>query len=86
MKKAYMKPAIEVEAYSLSESIALNCGRVVTFGPGTDPLGSDACKEFPSWGDFGTLSISSNGTSFYEDGTANCTCYYTSGGQGYFTS
>lgn len=89
MRKAYMKPALEIECYDLSQAIAANCGRIVTLGPG-DSVGT-VCDEFG--GSFEVRSLNpgydlmSSGTSFY-DGTTGpvCDCYYSSGGQGYFTS
>lgn len=84
-----MKPALEIECYDLSEAIALNCTSVVTLGPG-DSTGY-ACKEFDGSFEVNSLNpgfaMMSSGTSFYDgkdDGV--CDCYYSSGGQGYFTS
>lgn len=86
MRKAYVKPSIEVERYTLDASIAANCQEIVTLGPGIDEYGTDVCKEF--YGLFGEFSMfSSRGTSFYQSGGVfTCDCYYTSGGEGYFTS
>lgn len=86
MRKMYMRPVIEVEAYTLDQTIAGNCGNVVTLGPG-DYAGS-VCDAFKD--DFeivATFSAARSGTSFY-DGSVGpaCDCYYSSGGQGYFTS
>ena len=90
MKKAYMKPSVEVEVYTLSASIASNCINIVTLGPEDPMLSKPACAEFEDlWkintqigGGAGIMSIS-----FYDaGGTAGCDCYYTAGGDGYFTS
>ena len=90
MKKAYHKPLIEIERYELNASIAANCGRVITLGP--EAPGKDICDEFKDAFEvvsvipgIGIMSITKN-TPFYADGAANCDCYYTSGGLGYFTS
>ena len=34
MRKTYFKPMVEIEAYTLKESIAANCGDIVKIGPG----------------------------------------------------
>lgn len=83
MKKGYVKPSMEIEKYELNASIASNCGPVVTMGPGD--FNHYVCEKFE--GSFGTWSARSKGPSFYDgtDGPA-CDCYYTTGGEGYFTS
>ena len=52
----------------------------------------DVCKEFKDGYEvhsvipgLGIQSVT-GGTPFYNDGSANCDCYYQSGGSGYFTS
>lgn len=83
MKKGYVKPSMEIEKYELNASIASSCGPVVTMGPGDEE--GVVCKEF---GDsFGPWKARSKGPSFYDgiNGPA-CDCYYTTGGEGYFTS
>ena len=86
MKKIYEKPLIEIEAYQLDAAIAANCGNIVSLGP--EAPGKTTCNEFKdAFGeddDWGTFSV--RNTPFYADGAANCDCYYTSGGEGYFTS
>ena len=90
MKKTYTKPLIEIEAYELNGAIAYNCGNVITLGPGVP--GSEKytqCEEFKGSGFLSLtpeISLNSADTPFYSDGAANCDCYYSSGGQGYFTS
>lgn len=94
MKKSYTKPMIEIEVYELSAAIAASCGHKINLGPGvpgsTDP-DYQQCSDFAGSGFLFNitpeLSIQSTGNvPFYADGTANCDCYYTSGGGGYFTS
>ena len=87
MKKAYSKPLLEIEAYTLSASIASHCGMVVSNGPA---LGNHlACDDFKDpfatikQPDAGIMSGHYN-VQFYED--TNCDCYTTGGGYGYWTS
>lgn len=86
MKKTYSKPVVVIEVYEMNTDIAANCGQVLTLGP--EAPGYMICDEFKgAFGDdddFATFSL--RNTPFYEDGAANCDCYYTSGGKGYFTS
>lgn len=89
MKKPYAKPMIEIEAYELNASIAANCGDKVTLGP--EAPGKEVCDEFKDA--FEVFAVipgigiqSTGGTPFYNDGSANCDCYYSSGGGIYFTS
>lgn len=86
MKKIYEAPDLEIESYELNAKIALNCGSVVHFGPGvvqSDGTLKNVCAEFEDpW----AMALSVD-TSFYELGTGTtCTCYYSAGGEGYFTS
>ena len=85
MKREYVKPMIEIERYELDASIAANCGNTVTLGPGD--YDDYVCKEFEDAFDVASYSARSAGTPFY-DGTTGpvCDCYYSSGGNGYFTS
>lgn len=81
MKLEYVKPDLEVEIYELNTSIAANCGNLVSQGPEVGD--HKACNEFGDiWGD--EFSLFAAQTSFYDDGT--CECYYSSSGEGYFTS
>lgn len=81
MKKKYIAPDFEVEHYELNTSIAGNCNAVVTQGP---EIGThDNCEEFPDWEEF-SISTFALQASFYDEET--CECYYSSGGEGYFTS
>ena len=85
MKKVYSKPSIEIEVYELNTDIASNCGQTVSLGP--EAPGKTICDEFKDA--FEVFSIQSRavgGTPFYSDGSANCDCYYSSGGGVYFTS
>lgn len=86
MKKVYSKPVVEIEVYELDTNIAANCGNRVTLGP--EAPGKTTCSEFEDAFDIAAYSLSRSigVTPFYSDGAANCDCYYTSGGQGYFTS
>lgn len=90
MKKIYMKPLIEIEAYELSASIAANCGTKISLGP--EAPGKTVCEEFEDAFEVFTvipgIGIQSvaGGTPFYSDGSAHCDCYYSSGGGVYFTS
>lgn len=89
MKKPYAKPMIEIEAYTLSASLAATCGNTVSLGP--EAPGKTVCDEFKDA--FEVFAVipgigiqSTGGTPFYSDGSANCDCYYSSGGGVYFTS
>ena len=89
MRKAYTKPALEVEEYQLNKAIATNCTTTITWGPGAP--GHEVCPEFE--GSFDVViaseapSMNSSGNvPFYDDGSAGCDCYYTSGGNSYFSS
>lgn len=83
MKRVYNTPVVEVERYQLETSIAANCdpSKIVTLGPSDES--HSACEEF----DDGGLGISTYSleVSFYDKGNT-CTCYYSAGGEGYFTS
>lgn len=85
MKLTYIAPDIEVERYELNTSIAGNCTNVVSQGP---EIGDHkACDEYDDniWGDeFAISTFAARQTSFYDDGT--CECYYSSSGEGLFTS
>lgn len=90
MKKNYSKPLIEIESYTLSASLAASCGNVISLGP--EAPGKTTCAEFEDSFNvtafipgLGIQGVAKN-TPFYDDGSANCDCYYTSGGQGYFNS
>lgn len=85
MKAGYSKPTIEIEVYNLSEDIAANCGHTVSLGP--EAPGHEVCEEFDDAFNVASFSLASAGnTPFYDDGSANCDCYYSSGGGNYFTS
>lgn len=90
MKKVYTSPMIEIECYDLSSSIAAACQSKPEFGPGVpgDP-NLNACAGFIEIPDIGFDSIGNSiqSQSFYNgtDGPA-CDCYYTAGGEGYFSS
>lgn len=85
MKKVYSKPLIEIEVYELNANIAANCGNKVSLGP--EAPGHTVCSEFEDAFDVASISVYSSGTTpFYDDGSANCDCYYSSGGGNYFTS
>lgn len=84
MKKAYSKPQIEIETYTLDTSIASHCGIVVHNGP---KIGNhDLCEDYKD--PFASYSLRSNqpvyNVEFYED--TNCDCYTTGGDYGYWTS
>ena len=89
MKKEYMNPYVEVEVYELDAAIAANCGQVISLGP--EAPGKEICKEFEGAFDVFSLrpnlsTASTGGTPFYNDGSAHCDCYYSSGSGNYFTS
>lgn len=94
MKKIYSKPVLEIEVYEMSADIAANCGNKVNLGP--EAPGHEPCSDYtdgPGFGgddDFEFFSLyttkSAGGTPFYSDGSADCDCYYNSGGAAYFTS
>lgn len=84
MKKAYTRPSIEFETYNLSDSIAANCHEIINLGPGGVD-GYDTCSDYGP-GDIWGVSITTFRVveqSFYE---GVCSCYYSAGGEGYFTS
>ena len=81
---------MEIEVYELNTDIAANCGLTVNLGPGVlgDP-DKQLCSDYKGAFDVVTFNLSAQAegiTPFYADGAANCDCYYTSGGHGYFTS
>lgn len=86
MKKVYSKPVVEIEVYEMNTNIAANCGAPVSLGP--EAPGKVTCEEFKDA--FEVFSLRNaravGGTPFYDDGAANCDCYYSSGGGTYFTS
>lgn len=88
MKKAYSRPLLEIEAYTLSASIASHCGIVVHNGP--EAPGHSQCSDYGDpfatikQPDAGIMSGSYN-VQFYED-TKICDCYTTGGDYGYWTS
>lgn len=91
MRRTYAKPVLEVEEFMLNASIASNCGQVITHGP-EDPTHS-ACVEFEGrdevdGGEFTPFLLSrAASASFYDaDNGGTCTCYYSAGGEGYYTS
>lgn len=93
MKKVYTKPMIEIEAYTLSASIAYTCTNIINVGPGIPGVTEGYYAQCSDYGGSGFLhsitpgvSIQSANQPFYEDGAAGCDCYYQSGGMGYFTS
>lgn len=94
MKKVYTKPVIEIEAYTLSASIAATCGNVISMGPGISGVTEGEYAMCDDYKESGFLSIIDPGFSiqnsqnqpFYSDGATGCDCYYQSGGFGYFTS
>ncbi|MGN1181743.1 MAG: hypothetical protein ACI4SR_01965 [Faecalibacillus sp.] len=87
MKKNYFKPAVEVELYELSDSIASNCNTVVTMGP-DGPGYIEICEDYyeitgetpPSTY---TLSRSRYNIDFWTEDS--CDCYYSASGT-FFTS
>lgn len=89
MKKVYTSPMIEIESYDLSCSIAAACATKPEFGPGV-PGGVSACPGFIEIPElpFDSIGNSIQAQSFYDgtDGNPACDCYYTAGGEGYFSS
>lgn len=90
MKKMYTSPVIEIESYNLSDSIAANCKTLTNFGPGVPGTNLAVCDGFI---EIPTLPFSVGGNdimsaSFYDgtEGGVMCDCYYTAGGEGYFSS
>ncbi len=83
MKKIYKKPSVEIEIYSLSESIASNCDIVVHNGP---EIGNHKqCDDYEDpFGDISLFSFTAINGPFYEDGT--CDCYTTGNNFGYWNS
>lgn len=87
MKSVYSKPILEIEAYTLSASIASHCDIVVSNGPalGKHEQCSDYQDPFAAikQPDAGIMSGPYN-VQFYED--TKCDCYTTGGDYGYWTS
>lgn len=84
MKKAYQKPCMEMELYALDASIASNCNNIMNMGPGSSDGSHQMCSDWGGMFPNSRIRPYSAGTSFYEDHV--CSCYYTAGGEGYFTS
>ena len=89
MKKAYSKPLLEIDAYTLSESIASHCGIVVSNGPALE--NHEQCKDY--YDPFYTVIPPENSilggpynVQFYDDTEKVCDCYTTGGDYGYWTS
>ena len=83
MKKVYEAPEAEIELYELDASIAATCAWRLHLGPGYGD--HTACDEFKdSEDDIFTKSAMAGAPSFYDDNT--CSCYYSAGGESYFTS
>lgn len=86
MKKIYEAPDLEIETYELNANIASNCSPVVDFGPGIVQENGTIENTCDFFKDPWAMALSVD-TSFYEPGTGTtCTCYYSAGGEGYFTS
>lgn len=83
MKKRYVKPVLEIETYSLDKSIASHCSIVVSNGPamGIHTQCTDYVDPFE---EEGISAEAVYNVQFYTDG--NCDCYYSSSGDGYWTS
>lgn len=90
MRKAYVKPMVEIETYELSASIAANCQTIVSLGP--EVTGYVTCEEFRKGFEVvininpGYSTMSTGGKPFYSAEAGNCDCYYSSGGYVYLTS
>lgn len=86
LRKTYMKPTIEIEVYSLSASIASNCGIVVSNGPamGTHPQCDDYVDPFGGASGNTVSPMATYNVQFYED--TNCDCYYSASDFGYWMS
>lgn len=85
MKKPYKSPVFEMEYYELSTSLATGCGIKVSNGPEiNDHVACDGFEGMFGEEDPFARGARSGGASFYDDGS--CRCYYSSGGEGYWTS
>lgn len=85
MKKVYVAPMLEIEKYELNSSIAANCTEVINLGPG-GVLDYKQCSSYGDediWGDETVPQMLADTGSFYPE---SCSCYYTAGGEGNFTS
>lgn len=87
MKKAYTKPMIQFERYSMDQAIASNCKIVVSNGPGDEVMGYPQCDDYVKDNPFDSFSLQIRpmavyNVQFYEH---NCDCYY-SAGDGYWQS
>lgn len=91
-KTSYGAPKLTIQLIDASTTNGSHCVSTVSFGPGISGNPDyPTCEEF----DLGPedpfsvrampASISRGGASFYED-LNNCDCYYSSGGEGFFTS
>lgn len=86
MKREYVAPTLAVECYALNQSIASNCAWVIKFGPADPSTGVGACEGYVDFQSFKPgldVNAPPYNVSFYEH---TCDCYYTSGGEGYWTS
>ena len=84
MKKPYVSQTLEAEHYQLDMSIASNCATVVSNGPAID--GHPLCADFPVIPDPDfDFMMNAHNVNFYND-TPVCDCYYSAGGEGYWTS
>lgn len=84
MKKPYMIPDFEVERYELNTAIAANCSTIISNGPEMD--GHEVCEGYEDMFEtpvFRARTLSTDAP-FYDEGT--CYCYYSSGGDGFWTS
>lgn len=83
MKKIYEAPDLEIETYQLDASIASNCTVVVTMGDYGGGEGEPACEDYLEMVGISSYSLRAYNVNFWEK---TCDCYYTAGGEGFFTS
>lgn len=83
MKKIYEAPDLEIETYQLDASIASNCTEVVTMGDYGGGEGEPACSDYLEKVGISSYSLRPYNVNFWEN---SCDCYYTAGGEGFFTS
>ena len=82
MKKVYEAPELEVELYTLDESIASNCTLIVESGP--EMPGHSGCEGYVEpFALFRSVEEEIN-MNFYDE--VICDCYTTGNGSGLWTS
>lgn len=93
MKKEYIAPDFDVDSFELSQSIASQCGFVLTLGLWDPSLHPEHCEDYydnidepyPWEQRVNTFSLPHN-IVFWNDESGACDCYYSASSSGYFAS